>query len=201
MFWDRVAGVYGVFVRVINRKAHRALCRIVAGFIDPGDTVLECACGTGMLSTAIAGKCMQLTATDFSPEMLKRAEKNCSGFGNVLFRQADILSLDFPDGIFDKVVAGNVIHLLDNPLKALAELNRVCRPGGMLVIPTYMNKNRKGQTSGFASAVGKAGAGFRRQFTVESYRQFFLDAGYADVKITPADGRIPCAVAAMIKKE
>ena len=201
MFWDRVAGVYGVFVRVINRKAHRALCRIVAGFIDPGDTVLECACGTGMLSTAIAGKCMQLTATDFSPEMLKRAEKNCSGFGNVLFRQADILSLDFPDGIFDKVVAGNVIHLLDNPLKALAELNRVCRPGGMLVIPTYMNKNRKGQTSGFASAVGKAGAGFRRQFTVESYRQFFLDAGYADVKITLADGRIPCAVAAMIKKE
>jgi len=93
-----------------------------------------------------------------------------------------------------------VIHLLDEPMKALNELNRVCRPGGMLIIPTYMNKTQKGETSGFASVVGKAGADFKRQFTVESYKQFFLDAGYDDVKISLADGRIPCAVAVMTKK-
>ena len=75
-------------------------------------------------------------------------------------------------------VAGNVIHLLDEPLKAVAELDRVCRPGGTLIIPTYMNKDRKGRTSGFASAVGKAGADFKRQFTADSYRQFFVEAGY-----------------------
>ena len=46
---------------------------------------------------------------------------------------------------------------------------------------------------------GKAGADFKRQFTVESYRQFFLDAGYPDVKVSLADGRIPCAVAVMRK--
>ena len=44
-----------------------------------------------------------------------------------------------------------------------------------------------------------AGADFKRQFTVESYRQFFLDAGYPDVKVSLADGRIPCAVAVMRK--
>ena len=98
------------------------------------------------------------------------------------------------------MVAGNVIHLLDEPLKALGELDRVCRDGGQLIIPTYMNRDRKGKTSTFASAVGKAGADFKRQFTVESYRQFFLDAGYRDVRITLADGRIPCAVAVMTKK-
>ncbi len=132
--------------------------------------------------------------------MLKRAEKNCSAFTNVTFRQADILSLDFSEDAFDKVIAGNVIHLLDELLKALIQLNRVCRPGGTLIIPTYMNRDRKGNTSGFSSAVSKAGADFKRQFTVESYRQFFLAAGYREVQATLADGRIPCAVAVMTKK-
>ena len=199
MFWDRVAGVYDVFVNIINGKTHKTLRGIVADFIEPEDTVLECACGTGLLSAVIAGKCRQLTATDFAPKMLKHAQKNCAAYTNVQFRQANILSLDFPDHAFDKVVAGNVIHLLDEPLKALDELNRVCKPGGLLIIPTYMNRNKRGGTNGFASVVGKAGADFKRQFTVESYRQFFLEAGYADVEVTLADGRIPCAVAVMKK--
>ncbi len=200
LFWDRVAGIYDLFVNVINRKAHKALRRITAGLIRPEDVVLECACGTGLLSAVIAEKCRSLTATDFAAKMLKRAEKNCVDYKNVQFRQADILSLDFPDNSFDKVVAGNVIHLLDEPEKALDEMNRVCRPGGMLIIPTYMNKDRKGETSGFAAVVGKAGADFKRQFTVQSYKQFFLDTGYKDVKITLAEGRIPCAVAVMTKR-
>lgn len=200
MFWDRVASVYDVFVNVINGKTHQALRRIVAEYIGPEDHVLECACGTGLLSMVIAGKCRKLIATDFAPKMLKRAEKNCAAYRNAQFRQADILALDFPENSFDKVVAGNVIHLLDEPLKALDELDRVCKPGGMLIIPTYMNRNRKGGTSSFAAVVGKAGADFKRQFTVESYRRFFLDAGYSDVEITLAEGRIPCAVAVMKKK-
>ena len=200
MFWDQVAGVYDLFVNVVNRKTHTALRRIVAELIGPEDRVLECACGTGLLTGVIAGRCKALTATDYAPKMLKRAEKNCRAYGNITFRQADISALEAPDGAFDKVVAGNVIHLLDEPLKALGELNRVCRDGGQLIIPTYMNRDRKGKTSTFASAVGKAGADFKRQFTLDSYRQFFLDAGYGDVRITLADGRIPCAVAVMTKK-
>ena len=200
MFWDNVAGVYDVFVNVINRKTHQKLRRIVSSLIEPDDTVLECACGTGLLSAVIAPKCRQLTATDFSEKMLKKAEKNCRSFRNITYAQADITALSFADGSFDKVVAGNVIHLLDNPVTALRELNRVCKDGGMLIIPTYMNKDDKGKTSGFAGAVGKAGADFKRQFTAESYRQFFLDAGYRDVQVTLAEGRIPCAVAVVTKK-
>ncbi len=199
MFWDQVAGVYDIFVNVINRKTHQRLKEIVSALIESEDTVLECACGTGLLSAVIAPRCRQLTATDFSEKMLKKAEKNCRAFRNITYDQADITALSYPDGSFDKVVAGNVIHLLDNPLTALRELNRVCKDGGRLIIPTYMNQDEKGKTSGFAGAVGKAGADFKRQFTVKSYRQFFLDAGYSDVEISLADGRIPCAVAVMRK--
>ncbi len=153
-----MAGVYDLFVNLVNRKTHKALRGIVEGLIEPEDAVLECACGTGFLSQVIAKKCRALTATDFSPKMLEKAKKNCSAFDNITFGKADIMSLDQPDESYDKVVAGNVIHLLDEPLKSLSELDRVCRPGGKLIIPTYMNKDRKGHTGGFASAVGKAGA-------------------------------------------
>lgn len=200
MFWDNVAGVYDLFVNVINRKTHRKLRRIVAELICPEDDVLECACGTGLLSAVIAPKCRSLTATVFSEKMLRRAKKNCASFSNISFRYADITALDFRDCTFDKVVAGNVLHLLDEPLKALHELNRVCRPGGSLIIPTYMNKNKNGGSNAFSTAIGTAGADFKREFTAESYLQFFRDAGYPDVKLNLADGRIPCAVAVMRRK-
>ena len=120
MFWDHVAGVYDIFVNVVNRKAHRELKRIIASLIGPEDEVLECACGTGLLSAVIAGRCRRLTATDFSEKMLAKAKKNCAAFRNVTFAFADITAVGYPDESFDKVVAGNVIHLLDKPLKALA---------------------------------------------------------------------------------
>ena len=86
MFWDRVAGVYDLFVNVVNRKTHKALRRIVAELIGPEDRVLECACGTGLLTEVIAGKCKALTASDFAPKMLKRAEKNCAAYQRSLYR-------------------------------------------------------------------------------------------------------------------
>ena len=200
MFWDNVAGVYDIYVNIINRKTHKALREIVSNLIEREDVVLECACGTGLLSAVIADSCKHLTATDFSNRMLKQSQKNCRAYTNIIFETADITALNYPDNHFDKVVAGNVIHLLDEPLKALAELDRVCRPGGLLIIPTYMNREKKHKDSSFIAAVGKAGADFKRQFTISSYKQFFLDAGYDDVEITMAEGWIPCAIAVMRKK-
>ena len=199
MFWDKVACVYDVFANVINRKANRALCETVAALIRPADTVLECACGTGLLTGVIAPRCQSLTATDFSANMLKRAEKKLKKYGNVRFAQADITKLDYPDGSFDAVVAANVIHLLDEPYRALAELDRVCKPGGRLIIPTYMNRTDRGTTNSVSGAIGKAGADFKREFTPETYRRFFAAAGYTDARYTLCRGRIPCAVAVLQK--
>ena len=195
MFWDKVAGVYDIFVRIINKKTHKMLIKKTVSLFTDQDEVLECACGTGMLSAPVAGVCRHLTATDFSENMLKRAKKNCREGDNISFTQADIMNLPFEDNSFDKVVAANVIHLLDEPMKALCELRRVCRNGGQLIIPTYINRTKGGKTSGFAKTVGKAGADFKRQFTFDNYKEFFADAGFQKADYTFIDGKIPCVLA------
>lgn len=197
MFWDRVAWVYDIFANGINRKANQKMCAVVGGLISPTDEVLECACGTGLLSGVIAPRCRQLTATDFSEKMLKRAKKKGRRWGNTHFEQANLLQLPYPDQRFDVVVAANVIHLLDEPYRALKELDRVCRRGGKIIIPTYLNQTDKGTTNSVSDAIGKAGADFKREFTWDSYQQFFADAGYEDVIYTLCPGRIPCAVAVL----
>ncbi len=138
-------------------------------------------------------------ATDFSANMLKRAEKNCEGVCNVSFKQANILSLEYPDALFDKVVAANVIHLLDEPIKAMKEIDHVYKIGGSIIVPTYMNSDSAGRTSGFVRTVGKAGADIKRQFTFDTYQEFFRELRYENVSYKMIEGRVPCAVA-VIKK-
>ena len=75
MFWDSVAWIYDVFANIINRKANKALCAAIEKQISLSDNVLECACGTGLLTGVIAPRCKRLTATDFSAKMLNRAKK------------------------------------------------------------------------------------------------------------------------------
>ncbi len=197
MFWDRVAGIYDLFGMVYNGKVDRELCRIVSSQVGPEDDVLECACGTGMISVFIARKCRHLTATDFSDAMLKKAEKKCAGLANTEFRRADILSLPFPDAQFDAVVAANVIHLLDEPYRALSEMARVVKPGGKLIIPTYVNKAKAKKLD---KSIDKAGADFKQDFTYETYREFFARAGYKKIRTKLIDGRVPCAVAVITKE-
>ena len=201
MFWDRVAWVYDLFAEGINRKANRRLCAVVEELVGPEDRVLECACGTGLLTGVIARRCGSLTATDLSAEMLKRARRKYRKFGNVTFMQADIMDLPFQDGSFDTVVAANVIHLLEEPHRALAELDRVCRPGGRLIIPTYVNGTDRGTTNGVSRAIDRAGADFKREFTLASYEDFFKEAGYESGSYTLCPGRIPCAAAVLPKRE
>ena len=199
MFWDRVAFVYDIFANIINKKVHKKLKEIVANEITKEDDVLECACGTGMLTKVVAPKSKSIIATDFSSKMLKRAKKKCKKFNNVEFMNSNIMKLDFDDNSFDIVIAANVIHLLDDPINAINELDRVCKGNGKIIIPTYMNKDDKGNTSGFAKRVGKAGADFKRQFTYDSYKEFFNELGYRNVEYTMINGKVPCCVA-VIKK-
>ena len=194
MFWDKISGLYDLFENIYNRKVYTGTGKKVAEYIDSQDQVLECACGTGAISIYIAPKCNKLIATDFSDGMLKQATKKCRHFNTVTVQKADITHLDFADASFDKVVAGNVIHLLPEPEKALAELQRVTKPGGTIIIPTYINKSKRTGTLA-VKFIELLGANFKRQFDFESYKLFFADMGYSNIEYEVVDGRMPCAFA------
>lgn len=198
MFWDRVASVYDLFEDVYNRKVYRGTGKTVAAEIRPTDEVLECACGTGAISVVIAPACRHLIATDYSEGMLRQAAKKTRQYGNVEVCRADMTRLDFEEGRFDAVVAGNVIHLLDDPVCAVRELMRVCRPGGKMIIPTYINIYN-GRPSRLVKLFEKAGAHFKQQFDLEGYKRFFEEAGYKDAAYHVVEGKMPCAVAVIRK--
>ena len=199
MFWDKAAGLYDLFEILYNGKVYKGLAMKVAEYIDTEDNVLECACGTGMISRHIAPRCKSLIATDVSEGMMKQARKHCAQFLNVTIQKADIMALEWPEETFDKVVAGNVIHLLDDPCGALAELMRVCKTGGKVIIPTYINIEHDGKVSLAARALEVLGVSFKREFDFDSYRQFFADAGFKDVEYHVVEGRMPCAIAIIPK--
>ena len=210
MFWDKISPLYDLFENIYNHKVYAGTGRKVAEYIDPSDTVLECACGTGAISVFIAPICKKMIATDFSTGMLRKAAKKLKKYDNVGIKKADITALKCKDGRFDKVVAGNVIHLLPEPEKALCELLRVTKPGGMVIIPTYINKTKK-SSSLAVKAISFLGADFKQQFDLDSYKQFFEDmreknsenaesiGDIKDIKFTVVDGRMPCAVAVIRK--
>ena len=87
-----------------------------------------------------------------------------------------------------------VIHLLDDPQVALDELMRVCRLGGKVIIPTYINMSG-GRRSMMVKLLERSGAGFKRQFDIQSYKEFFAEAGYEDVAYKVVEGRMPCVIA------
>lgn len=198
MFWDKISPLYDLFETVYNGKVYTNTGRKVAEYIKETDEVLECACGTGAISVCIAQKCRRLVATDYSSGMLKKAAKKCRKYGNVRFKKTDITDIKCRDSRFDKTVAGNVIHLLPEAHKALNELMRVTKPGGMIIIPTYINMTKK-TGSVAVKFIELLGADFKQQFDLESYMRFFEKMGMENVEYTVIDGRMPCAIAVIRK--
>ena len=198
MIWDKVSPLYDFFETLINRRVYTGTGTRVAAYISEQDHVLECACGTGAISVPVARKCKTLTATDTAEGMLRQTSKKCSRFGNVKVRRADLMHLKYKDNLFDKVIAGNVIHLLDNPEAALKELLRVCKPGGRVIIPNYINKEEKNLKT-IIRLLEMIGVRFKRQFNLSTYKQFFADAGYPEAEFDIVEGRMSCAIAVIQK--
>ena len=192
MFWDNVSGIYDLY-QLMNFKANNGAASICASYISKDDTVLECACGTGIMTKIIAPHCRKLVATDYSRKMLRRAKHKLGRCRNILFRYADITEIKCRDSCFDIVIAANVIHLVDDPDKALAELRRVVKPGGKILIPTYISKEAN-TSAMFTKIFNKMGANFRNEFDINTYRRFFAERDI-EAEYRVAHGLISCCVA------
>ena len=102
----------------------------------PDDTVLDVACGPGILACAFAKVARHVTGIDLTPAMLDRARALASEqrLGNVTWQLGDVLPLPYADGSFTLVVSRFAFHHLLDPGAVLAQMRRVCAPGGTVMV-------------------------------------------------------------------
>jgi ubiquinone/menaquinone biosynthesis C-methylase UbiE len=103
---------------------------------QPHHTVLDVACGGGIIVCAFAPHVRHATGIDMTPAMLERARQLAAekGIANATWDQGDVTSLPYPDGTFDIVVTRFSMHHFLDPLGALREMVRVCAPAGRVVV-------------------------------------------------------------------
>ncbi len=114
-----------------------ALKRIVKmAEAGPDDTVLDVACGPGLLACTFARVARHVTGIDLTPAMLEqaRALQHQQGLENLTWQEGDVLPLPYADHSFSIVSTRFAFHHFLDPLAVLKEMRRVCRPGGRVVV-------------------------------------------------------------------
>lgn len=200
-FWSKFARFYDVAER-LNGKVYREMCEITTRLTPFGARVLDCAAGTGELSIASARKAGSVLCTDYSDKMLDVVRKKAAnGFwDNISFERRNIFFLDDPDETYDVVIAGNVLHLLNNPENAVKELFRVTKRGGRILLPTFMTRNKSDISRIMLKAYTKLGFSPSTEYSPKSYVEMLKSCKIGKVKFKLIKGRIPCCYAVITKE-
>jgi ubiquinone/menaquinone biosynthesis C-methylase UbiE len=98
------------------------------------ERALDSGTGTGALAFALSELVREVVAVDVDPELLEEARKRSADRANVEFLEADATALPFADGDFDLAGSLRMLHHLPRPELAVAELVRVTRPGGIVLV-------------------------------------------------------------------
>ena len=104
--------------------------------LSAGDALLDVGCGPGTLTADLASRVASVLALEQTESALDlaRAEIERRGSTNVTFASGDVHRLDLPDDRFDVVHAHQVLQHVADPVLALREMARVCRPGGLVAV-------------------------------------------------------------------
>jgi ubiquinone/menaquinone biosynthesis C-methylase UbiE len=190
-FWSRIAPRYDRGVDVtIGPKARPKVRQRLAAEGRLG-RVVEFGCGTGFQTGVLAEHADELLATDLSPGMIEVARGRVRA-ANVKFDVQDVQHTTLPDASVDTCVLGLVIHFT-NPARTLAEMRRILKPGGTLIIINPDIKSLTGFnllrcrvrmiTAGLFAWRAKPPKGFAPGVVNEQeLRQLLQSAGFKDVQ-------------------
>ncbi|MCB0063726.1 MAG: methyltransferase domain-containing protein [Caldilineaceae bacterium] len=107
-------------------------------YLKPGMTLLDCGCGSGSITVGLAKVVApgQVVGVDIAEAEIERARQRATAANvtNVEFQVGNIYQLDFPDNSFDALFSHNVLEHVGEPGRALAEMHRVLKPGGVIGI-------------------------------------------------------------------
>lgn len=112
---------------------------------QPGDQILDCATGTGDLAITFkqaVGPTGTVIGTDFNKEMLTTAPSKAQAKNlDIQFEIADVTKLQYADKKFDICTISFGIRNVNDPVKALKEMGRVCKPGGQVIVLEFGQMN------------------------------------------------------------
>ncbi|MBR3371425.1 MAG: methyltransferase domain-containing protein [Rhodobacteraceae bacterium] len=138
--YRRWAPIYDMTFGRITNTGRRHATRVAN---KTGGKVLEVGVGTG-LALPFYDPSLDVTGIDFSEDMLTRARAKVAeeNLGHVReLRQMDARKLDFPDASFDIIVAMHLISVVPDPEKVMAEMARVCKPGGQILLVNHFARD------------------------------------------------------------
>ena len=120
----------------VHSEADGMARTLAAAGIQPDLTVLDVACGPGIVACAAAARAKHVTGIDLTPAMIAQARSRQASLklANLAWHIADATQLPFADGTFDVVLTRYSFHHMTAPAAALREMKRVCREGGRVVV-------------------------------------------------------------------
>jgi SAM-dependent methyltransferase len=115
---------------------------------------IDAACGPGVIARAMAGRVGSVSGVDLTPAMIEEAERRAGeeGIDNVGFTLGDATALDFADGSFDGAITRLSLHHIPAPGRVVAEMARVVRPGGWVVV-SDLAADRDGEAAAWREEV------------------------------------------------
>jgi SAM-dependent methyltransferase len=138
-----MAGDYGHFAQYLEPGALEFLNRLA---IPPGTRMLDVACGAGQIAIPAARAGVQVTGVDIAANLIDQARARAKAEGvDAQFDEGDAEMLPYEDGSFDLVVSLIGAMFAPRPEFVAAELIRVCRPGGKIVMANWTPEGHVGQ--------------------------------------------------------
>jgi len=169
----------------------------VLGLIDPTLVVGDLGCGTGQLTETVAPYVRRVISVDGSTDMLDAARHRLGGAKNVELRQGELESLPIDSGDLDVAMLSLVLHYSPAPPRALAEVGRVVRTGGRVLVVDMLPHDREE----YQQQMGHVWLGFSEK----QISRFLTGAGFGEVRVRmlPADpdAKGPALFAAMAVKQ
>lgn len=145
--FTRQAETYAEMQQTRDEAGLRALVALAGA--RPGDRALDVACGPGFLTMAFAVACASARGIDATAAFVERARRVAAerGLANVSFAQGDVNALPEEDGAFDVVACRAAFHHFPDPKRVLAEMARVARPGGTLLVADLLGSEDGAQAA------------------------------------------------------